>query len=499
MSLGEIGIGLDRAPKGVPRISILVELDEYEADAIPRDGMLGCGAQHLTVGLERELGVLSLEQTQREVEARFDRRRRRLQSAPERVYRPLCVALVPQQHAEVVLGERVAGVDLQRAIVAVLCFGVATFELESDTASVPRLGGGREFARESISRCDRCSSVPLQQIQLEHRLQHFGVGFSTLDCLLVLAQRFLEVALLAERAAKRDVRAGGGLLLVAGSYFVSVCLERQVCVRTNERRVQHHSASIRLGRFLAAAKITEDEAYEVERVRVYRIQLDGAANRPHRVLVEAAVVERFGEKEMDHRAVRIQLDRPLKQRVGALEATGGLLSDTALDERLEILRVGAQPFLELVQPLLEDSTFAVGNLQISPRNAHALVERERFRERSDRLLGQSLPEIEDTEVVERARIRRIDSASERSEDVDLTAMRGCLWAGSCRWALGVSLRAPRERWRRMRWGRGRAGRSHEGFPPALPARTRSRHAEFGTRRVARGRQAHRELQRSSRS
>src|SRR5258705_280919 len=347
MSLGEIGIGLDRARKGVPRISILVELDEYEADAIPRDGMLGCGAQHLTVGLERELGVLSLEQTQREVEARFDRRRRRLQSAPERVYRPLCVALVPTQHAEVVLGERVAGVDLERAIVAVLCFGVATFELESDTASVPRLGGGREFARESISRCDRCSSVPLQQIQL-----------------------------------------------------------------------------------------------------------DGAANRSHRVLVEAAVVERFGEKEMDHRAVRIQLDRPLKQRVGALEATGGLLSDTALDERLEILRVGAQPFLELVQPLLEDSTFAVGNLQIPARNAHALVERERFRERGDRLLGQSLPEIEDTAVVERARIRRIDSASERSEDVDLTAMRGCLWAGSCRRAHGVSLRAPRERWRRMRWGRG---------------------------------------------
>ena len=76
--------------------------------------MLRRGTQYLTIRFERQLGVLSPEQPQREVQTWFDRRRRRLKRAPERIDRALRVALVPHQHAEIVVRERIAGVDLER-------------------------------------------------------------------------------------------------------------------------------------------------------------------------------------------------------------------------------------------------------------------------------------------------------------------------------------------------------------------------------------------------
>src|SRR6202022_2300557 len=181
--------------------------------------------------------------------------------------------------------------------------------------------------------------------------------------------------------------------------------------------------------------------------------------------------------EMQHRAVGIEVDRALKERVRPLEPAGCLLRYSALYQRLQILGIRSQPFLEVVQPALEDSAFPVRNLEISPCHTYALVERQRARERDDRLVRQSFSEIEDSEVVVCARVRRIDSSRERPQDVDLTAMRGCRWAGSCRWGHGVSLRAPRGRLRRRRSDRGQAERTRAGSRRAPPGRTRSRHKE----------------------
>ncbi len=165
----------------------------------------------------------------------------------------------------------------------------------------------------------------------------------------------------------------------------------------------------------------------------------------------------------------------------------GLLCDPALHEGFEILRIGAESFLELVEPALDDSALTVGDLEIPARHTHALIQRQGARERCDRLVRQPLSEVENTEVVVSARIRRIDSAGERPQDVDLTAVRGCRWAGSCRCAHGVSLRAPRERWRRMRWRRGRAGRIRAGFPMAPRGRIPSQRRGSESRRAVRGR------------
>src|SRR6266404_4669119 len=109
---------------------------------------------------------------------------------------------------------------------------------------------------------------------------------------------------------------------------------------------------------------------------------------------------------MENGAVGIELDR-------ALEAARRLLGDSALNERLEVFRIGTEPFLELVQSALEDPALAVGDLEVAPRHAHALVESQCARERDDCLVRQSLSKVENAEVVVRAGIRRVDSPSER--------------------------------------------------------------------------------------
>ena len=196
---------------------------------------------------------------------------------------------------------------------------------------------------------------------------------------------------------------------------------------------------------------------------------------------------------MQNGAVGIQVDCPLKEGVRPLEPAGGFLRDPTLHQRFEILGIRSQALLEVVEPALENPTLPVRDLQISPRHTHPLVERQRARERDDRFVRQSLSEIQDSEVVVRARVRRIDSAREGPQDVDLTAMRGCRWAGSCRWAHRVSLRAPRGKLRRMRCDLGRAGRIRAGSPPAPRGRTPSPRKGSATRLVARdrqGREAH---------
>src|SRR5882672_708484 len=137
---------------------------------------------------------------------------------------------------------------------------------------------------------------------------------------------------------------------------------------------------------------------------------------------------------MENGAVGIELDRALEECVRALEAARRLLGDSALNERLEVFRIGTEPFLELVQSALEDPALAVRDLEVAPRHAHSLVESQCARERDDCLVRQSLSKIENAEVVVRAGIRRVDSAGERSQDVDLIAVSGCRWAGSCRCA-----------------------------------------------------------------
>src|SRR5437762_13694526 len=95
----------------------------------------------------------------------------------------------------------------------------------------------------------------------------------------------------------------------------------------------------------------------------------------------------------------------------ALETARRLLRYPALNQRFEVVRIGTQTLLEPPQTAPENSTFAIGNLQIAARNTHALVERQRARGGGTRFPGEALREVEDTEIVVSGRRLVIDSAS----------------------------------------------------------------------------------------
>ena len=142
--------------------------------------------------------------------------------------------------------------------------------------------------------------------------------------------------------------AGRRTLLATRCDVVPVGLEREIRLRTHQGRVEHNRATIRLRRFLAATKVSEDEPDQVKRVRILGIQLDRALHRAHRFFVQTPVVQRFREQEVEHRAVRILLDGPLEERVCALETSGCLLGYSALNQSFEIIRVGAQALFQIL-------------------------------------------------------------------------------------------------------------------------------------------------------
>ena len=128
--------------------------------------------------------------------------------------------------------------------------------------------------------------------------------------------------------------------------------------------------------------------------------------------MEPSVVERFGEQKVKDRAVLILVDGALEERMRALQTSSRLFRDAALYQRFQIVRIGAQTLLELLQSTLESAAFTVGDLEISAGNTHALVQRQCAREGDDRFLGQAFAEIEDAKVVVRAGVRGIYSTGE---------------------------------------------------------------------------------------
>jgi hypothetical protein len=66
---------------------------------------------------------------------------------------------------------------------------------------------------------------------------------------------------------------------------MAIRLEREIRLGPHQRRIQHHGASIRLGRLFTAAQIAEYEANQIKGVGILRVQLDRPLDRAHRVFV----------------------------------------------------------------------------------------------------------------------------------------------------------------------------------------------------------------------
>jgi len=74
MGFSEVGIRLNGTRERIASVRVFLELDENQADSIPRYRVLRRRGKYLTIRLQRQLDVLSAEQSEREVEPRLNGR-----------------------------------------------------------------------------------------------------------------------------------------------------------------------------------------------------------------------------------------------------------------------------------------------------------------------------------------------------------------------------------------------------------------------------------------
>jgi hypothetical protein len=206
-----------------------------------------------------------------------------------------------------------------------------------------------------------------------------------------------------------------------------------------------------------AADVAEHEPHEIERVVVLGVELDRPIERSQRFLIQPAMVQHLAECELEERAVGIERERMLHAGLRPLHVAGLFLRErqleqgadvvrlvlqeytelfrrrfvlaeqrecaTELPSRITVFRVGPQPVAELGYSSIVIAGVEVCDLEIATSDLHLAVELERFHERRDGLLVQSLVVVQDAEVVVRAGVRRIDPAGERPKYVAITLGR----------------------------------------------------------------------------
>ena len=274
---------MDRAIERVARVLELLELREHEADAVPRDRLLGLEGEHLAIRLEAELQPLSAKEQQREVEPRLHEVRLRRQRGAEGVHRALRLAGVVLRDAEVVVRDRVRRIDLERATIARRGRGVLPLLVQRHTALAPELGRILLREQDLVVQLDRRRRILLEQMHLGHRLPNEILILVTVEREPVFLQRLGVVALLPEGeaeivvrevAVRRQLERGRAALLPLGNELVVargvVAIDREIRLRARERRVELDRALRRHARLLVPAEIAEHEADQVVRVGVLR-------------------------------------------------------------------------------------------------------------------------------------------------------------------------------------------------------------------------------------
>src|SRR5690349_5051599 len=206
-----------------------------------------------------------------------------------------------------------------------------------------------------------------------------------------------------------------------------------------------------------SSDVAEDEPHEIERVMVLRIELDRPLERTQRFLVQSTMIEYLTKRELKERALGVEHERLFDARLGTLHVPGLLFGKRELEKGADVIRVVLQQDTEFFSRLFvlaqqreratklparvtvfgtRAKTFAelgyssiviagieVRDLEVAARDLHFSIELERFHQRADGFLVQSLVVIQDAEVVVRPGVRRIDPAGERTKYVAVTLGR----------------------------------------------------------------------------
>ncbi len=207
-------------------------------------------------------------------------------------------------------------------------------------------------------------------------------------------------------------------------------------------------------RVVAPAHVAEHEPHEIQRVVVVGIERERALQRAQRFVIQPAMVEHFAERDVQQRARGIEHQCALEVVLRFVDVAGLLLGHRELQQRADIvavvaqnraefrggvfllaeererpaqlparvavLRMDAQPLLQLGDAGIVVAGIEIRDLEIALRDLHFLVELERLHERGDGLFVQPLVVVEHTQVVVRASVRRIDPSGERTKNLAIT-------------------------------------------------------------------------------
>ena len=114
-------------------------------------------------------------------------------------------------------------------------------------------------------------------------------------------------------------------------------LERQVGLRACEVGVQLNGALARGPSLLVPPQVAQHERQQVMGVGVIRVELGGAGQCLQRLLVEAPVIARFADVEVNHAALGVLLQRAGKPLGGLLQRAPALFGQPKLDERRDVV------------------------------------------------------------------------------------------------------------------------------------------------------------------
>ena len=348
--LGKPGLRLDGASERVARVLEATQLSENQADAVPRDGILGLGGQDLAIRFERKRQMAALLQEQREIESRLRERRACREGRAKGRHGALRLAGVEQCDREIIVRERVRGVCGECLAVAVRGLGKASLLMQGDAALVPQLRAVGPVRDEPVIQRDGGPRILSEQPDLRQRLQGERGILAPLERKTVFPLGFRVITLLTEcdsQIVMGELPPFGHLHVTLGApvaaprrqvlvLLLAVLIDGKIGPHARERGVQAHRPPVRLARLIVTAHVAEDEAEQKMRIGIVGVEVDGPAHRGERFLVPPLIVEHFAEVEVRDRALRIEPQCLLEPDQRVDEVAARLLGEAELHNRAEV-------------------------------------------------------------------------------------------------------------------------------------------------------------------
>ncbi len=178
-----------------------------------------------------------------------------------------------------------------------------------------------------------------------HRLERSCRVFACIERRTTFPHRFRMVPFETECHCKREMWTSG----VSGTIrcrprglrrrrIACGLVKGKIRFRTRQARIERDCPAVRFPRFVHPPQIAEYEASEIVGVGIRGIEVDRAPQKTERLLTVPAIVMDLGEKEVEHRAVRVVVEGATESLFRLVEVARAFLGDSAFDQRTDVVR-----------------------------------------------------------------------------------------------------------------------------------------------------------------